>query len=127
MLWLVYLPPKFANIDITSDKTTIGRKAECNVVFSERSISAVHCAIYCVVNASAKPSVQFFVEDYSTNGTFINQRRIQKEQREKIQGGDHISFGKKSAANVATDSTSFSLEFRLFPFRAFFHLSKSKR
>ena len=50
--------------------TTIGRHPECNLTFRDSKISAHHCVI------EPKNNYYYIVDQNSTNGTFVNDRRI---------------------------------------------------
>ncbi|MBN2381464.1 FHA domain-containing protein [bacterium] len=71
-----------------SEKTevTIGRKKTCDLVIIDRSISSLHARII-------KSGCDYFLEDLgSTNGTFVNEMRIGREQV-KLCFGDRIRMG----------------------------------
>lgn len=64
---------------------TIGRKPDNDIKINDKSVSSHHCQIITVLNDS-------FIEDLqSTNGTYINSRRINKYA---LRDGDVISIGK---------------------------------
>ncbi|WP_156782635.1 FHA domain-containing protein [Acidihalobacter yilgarnensis] len=63
---------------------TIGRKPDNDIQVNDRAISGYHCQIITVLNDS-------FLEDLqSTNGTFVNTRRITKYA---LRDGDLINLG----------------------------------
>jgi pSer/pThr/pTyr-binding forkhead associated (FHA) protein len=59
-------------VQLSKDRVTIGRHPQCDVVIEHRHVSAQHAAITTVLDES-------MIEDLgSTNGTFVNGRRINK-------------------------------------------------
>lgn len=65
--------------------TTIGRASDCDVVLKNEFVSSKHAQIY-------KKGGKFWLDDLkSTNGTFVNGRRVRKPVR--LKSGDIISFG----------------------------------
>jgi pSer/pThr/pTyr-binding forkhead associated (FHA) protein len=59
-------------IAISKDSVSVGRKAENDIVIDNPAISAHHCRI-------TLEGGTYFVEDLeSTNGTFVNQKRVKK-------------------------------------------------
>jgi adenylate cyclase len=60
--------PKYKDIPITPEKITIGRSPKCTIVLSDIRCSGVHCEITPV----SKNDWEFIVQDYSSNGTYIN-------------------------------------------------------
>lgn len=63
---------------------TIGRKSDNDIQIKDRAISGHHCQIITVLNDS-------FLEDLnSTNGTFVNSHRIDKQA---LRNGDVINLG----------------------------------
>ena len=71
-------------IDLAEDDITIGRSSECRLVIDAPSISGRHCR---VTNSPRG----YLVRDLgSTNGTFINDRRVVAAQ---IRPGDILRLG----------------------------------
>lgn len=72
-------------ISLEGECITIGRKADNDIRINDKAISAHHCQIITILNDS-------FLEDLlSTNGTFVNSRKINKYA---LRDGDLISIGK---------------------------------
>lgn len=72
-------------IYLTRDHTTLGRKAGNDIVLDNLAVSGNHCAF------ELRGLADVFVEDLgSTNGTFINNRRVKREQ---LRDEDVIAIG----------------------------------
>jgi pSer/pThr/pTyr-binding forkhead associated (FHA) protein len=82
-------------IRVRKPKFLVGRGEECQLRPQSHLISRKHCAIL-VENGSAA------IEDFgSTNGTFLNDERIQ--QRRDLHDGDRIKIGKLELEARLTD------------------------
>lgn len=68
---------------MTADRVTIGRKATNNIAIENKNLSATHCSVI-------KESDEAFIEDSSTNGTYLNDTLITKGARMPISNGDKI-------------------------------------
>ncbi|HUJ17142.1 MAG TPA: FHA domain-containing protein [Nitrospirota bacterium] len=98
---LVFASPEGSTLDIPAkDEVMIGREDPISEVFPdvdltnlgglEKGVSRKHAVIH---HAGA----DYMVEDMgSTNGTFINKKRIQPHAPETIKPGDEVRFGKLS-------------------------------
>jgi len=98
---LVFASPEGSTLDIPAkDEVMIGREDPISEVFPdvdltnlgglEKGVSRKHAVIH---HAGA----DYTVEDMgSTNGTFINKKRIQPHAPETIKPGDEVRFGKLS-------------------------------
>ena len=68
-------------------KMTIGRSPDCNIVIDNKLASRLHASIQKIKDV-------FFIKDEnSTNGTFINGRRIPNDKYVKLNPGDRITVG----------------------------------
>jgi hypothetical protein len=67
----------------------IGRSKTCDIVIQDKHVSSHHCSIYCDYTQAA---VRVFVEDSSSNGTFLNgpATRLSQKQRAELKSGDEI-------------------------------------
>lgn len=82
--------------ELTADRTTIGRVEGNDVVVADASVSGSHCEI--LKNGDA-----FTIKDVgSTNGTFINGRRIEEE---RLQPGTALKLGEISVTFEAEGMT----------------------
>lgn len=79
------------NFELTEGFLTIGRGERCNIRFdpmTERIASKEHCFI------EAKPDGFYLTDNQSTNGTVLNNEKIQSV---KLNSGDRIQFGKNGS------------------------------
>lgn len=73
------------HVYLTNDRTTLGRKADNDIVLDNLVVSGNHCAF------ELKGLADVYIEDLgSTNGTFVNNKRIRRQQ---LQDGDTIAIG----------------------------------
>src|SRR4051794_31266584 len=78
-------------IELTPDPMTVGRASACNIRIADAGVSSKHAKIWC-------EGGQYFLMDLgSTNGTFVNDRDVDREQ---LNDGDVITFGMTKASFV---------------------------
>jgi pSer/pThr/pTyr-binding forkhead associated (FHA) protein len=78
-------------IELSPDPMTIGRASACNIRIVDAGVSSKHAKIWC-------EDGQYFLMDLgSTNGTFVNDRDVDREQ---LNDGDVITFGMTKASFV---------------------------
>src|ERR1700682_1678551 len=78
-------------IELSPDPMTIGRASACNIRIGDAGVSSKHAKIWC-------EDGQYFLMDLgSTNGTFVNDRDVDREQ---LNDGDVITFGMTKASFV---------------------------
>ena len=76
-------------IELSPDPMTVGRSSSCEVRIADAGISSKHAKIWC-------EDGQYFLMDLgSTNGTFVNDRDV---DRERLSDGDVITFGMTRAS-----------------------------
>ncbi|MEP6968973.1 MAG: FHA domain-containing protein [Betaproteobacteria bacterium] len=84
-------------VQLTKDRTTLGRRPYNDVVIDNLAISGEH-AVFQMVGA------EVFIEDLnSTNGTYVNGKAAKKQQ---LQNGDTVEVGKykiKFVSEMAAD------------------------
>ncbi|MBI3355431.1 MAG: FHA domain-containing protein [Nitrospirae bacterium] len=86
-------------LDLASDSFTVGRKSDNDLAIEDPAVSAHHARI-------TKIHAVYFIEDLkSTNGTFVNEKRIDRHQlrdTDVVTIGQHrIIFRDESAAALA--------------------------
>lgn len=73
-------------VDIITSPFSIGRARECDFVLDFTEISRLHA--HCITE-----HLSVFLEDMgSTNGTFVNERRLEKGERYRLRAGDVVRF-----------------------------------
>lgn len=68
-------------------KMTIGRSPDCSIVVDNKLVSRFHAVIQKIRDA------YFLKDENSTNGTFLNGRKIPNGKYVKLNQGDKISVG----------------------------------
>jgi pSer/pThr/pTyr-binding forkhead associated (FHA) protein len=78
-------------IELSPDPMTIGRASACNIRIADAGVSSKHAKIWC------EDGRYFLMDLGSTNGTFVNDRDVDREQ---LTDGDVITFGMTRASFV---------------------------
>ena len=80
------------NLELTSTQTvvTLGRDSSNTVCVPDIRISGFHCVFK--VDRDATGGAKFVLEDKSSNGTFVNQRKVGKGNTVPLENGDEISI-----------------------------------
>ncbi|KAF9104385.1 hypothetical protein BGX27_010119 [Mortierella sp. AM989] len=97
---LVSLNPSFNDIALKDKKTVLGRNKEKSsegAVLIGAAISGVHCEISSRSLSEAEAII--WIKDISTNGVWVNEKRIPKDEPVKIFHRDIISFAHGSVKN----------------------------
>ena len=68
-------------------KMTIGRSTDCSIVIDNKLASRQHAPIQKIRDA------YFLKDEKSTNGTFLNDRRIPSDKYVKLNNGDKLTVG----------------------------------
>ncbi|CAN8099580.1 unnamed protein product [Discula destructiva] len=74
--------------DSPSGGYLIGRHPECDIVVDDPSVSNRHCLLFTENKANDTVAI---VEDLSSNGTFVNEAIIGRNQRRELKEGDEIA------------------------------------
>ncbi|EGC39329.1 hypothetical protein DICPUDRAFT_86130 [Dictyostelium purpureum] len=88
---LLSINPEFPHVEIQDDECLFGRNPACNVVFNDKKISSKHCRVYKEKEESSVDH-RFYLEDFSSNGTFVNRKRVGKGNIVPIVNGNEISL-----------------------------------
>ena len=73
-------------IELTAFPFTIGRARDCSAVLDHTEISRLHARC-------TSDHLNIFLEDMgSTNGTFVNDRRLDPGESYRLRAGDEVSF-----------------------------------
>ena len=69
---------------------TIGRSQDNDIIIDEDSVSSEHARIEMIPNEFMDDLIDIFIEDLgSTNGTFVNDEKVQRKQ---LQNSDYIKI-----------------------------------
>jgi len=79
-------------IELLPDPQTLGRGSSCHIQIGDAGVSSKHAKIWC------EDGVFFVMDLGSTNGTFVNDRDV---DRERLEDGDTLTFGMTKAQFVA--------------------------
>eukprot|EP00732_Lithocolla_globosa_P001448 Lithocolla_globosa_v1_NODE_722_length_3383_cov_12.786959.p1 type:complete len:477 gc:universal NODE_722_length_3383_cov_12.786959:1874-3304(+) len=81
-----FLPERKFELRGTDSSYWLGRGSDCQVRFNNLMVSGHHCKIFYQAGAAA------FLLDDSTNGTFVNDKRIGKGKTTILKDGDLVSL-----------------------------------
>jgi serine/threonine-protein kinase Chk2 len=95
---------KSPNIDMDREEVWFGRHSSCSQIFGEPGISAKHCRIYRERIGSETYNHLVWIEDTSTNGTFLNNDVIGKGKKKLLESGSTVHLLK---ATKTTDPIGF--------------------
>lgn len=91
--------------ELTKDLYKVGRTNECDIEFNSNSINDNYLRVvskvhFCIIRQviDKKNNVVIFIEDNSSNGTFLNKKLIGKGKRCVLDHDDVISVSKASLA-----------------------------
>ncbi|KAJ6239555.1 protein diaphanous [Anaeramoeba flamelloides] len=97
---LMSLNAKHPNADLINQKNFIGRHHKCLISFSSMELSNIHFQIWLMPpqktnstnpnSSESKPMV--FIQDLSTNGTYLNGKLIGKKKQKRLKNGDEITL-----------------------------------
>lgn len=78
--------------ELAQPETRIGRRADNDLRIDEISVSGQHAVIESIPNAYLEGTVDYYITDSnSTNGTFVNELRI--EGRQRLNSNDMVRIG----------------------------------
>ena len=78
--------------ELTPGFTTIGRKADNDIVIQDPAVSGAHAHIIVEPNKDFAHYTDVYVEDFgSTNGTYVNE--LQAREKHKLHHNDSIRIG----------------------------------
>ena len=93
-------------VQLTKDKTTLGRRPYNDIVIDNLAVSGEHAVLQMV-------GQDVYIEDQnSTNGTYINGRAIKKQL---LQHNDTIEIGKYKIKYLVEDSSDYEKTMVLKP------------
>lgn len=76
------------------DTYTIGRNRKCDVVIDDSRVSGCHCRIYrgWEQRPGLSSRLMVYLEDTSSNGTFLNKIKLKRRERRHLSTGDELTF-----------------------------------
>jgi len=83
---LISLNPNYPNISLYLNQYLLGRRSSNHIYFPDSKISSIHCKISRDINGCC------WVEDYSLNGTFIENHKIGKGQKLQLLSGQSLNL-----------------------------------
>jgi pSer/pThr/pTyr-binding forkhead associated (FHA) protein len=99
---LKYENKTLASYEIESEQLNIGRNPKNDILIDNMAVSNFHATVKKVMNT-------YFIEDLnSTNGTFVNERKIVKYE---LLDGDEIIIGKHSLLFSFVDKSRNPINF----------------
>jgi len=84
MAWLIQLVDDVGvhKFELTQGSLTLGRHPECEITIDDTAVSARHARLVVEPNPDFPDYCDYYVEDLdSTNGTFINNSRLNGRRR----------------------------------------------
>jgi hypothetical protein len=90
---LTLLPDNTSTFDVRriGTRVSLGRKEGCDIIVNEAVVSGNHCYITVLSKNLAQ------IEDVSTNGTYVNNVKIGKNNKLDLREGDTLTLGKPNA------------------------------
>ena len=92
-------PPTALNADMQpaireTDAYTIGRNRKCDVIINDSRVSGCHCRIYrgWEDRPGLASRLMVYLEDTSSNGTFLNKSKLKRRERRPLSTGDELTF-----------------------------------
>ncbi|KAI9208982.1 SMAD/FHA domain-containing protein [Polychytrium aggregatum] len=101
MAWrLLPLNDNTASCSLTSNKvTSLGRHPASDIRVGELVLSATHCKFY--VDDCTPPTLR--IQDLSSNGTWVNEKRLVKGEKSNLADGDRIVLSRGSDKLIGYD------------------------
>jgi len=100
---LVSVNPLNPHIEIQEDECLFGRSHDCHYKLTDKKISSKHCRLYRKKQETDEHGdYHFFLDDYSSNGTFVNRKRVGKGNTISIVNGNEIAL----TTNIDPQDTS---------------------
>jgi len=76
-----------SNTFITKDLFTIGRAPTNDLQILNGKISGIHCTIF---KTHIGSNTEFFIEDNSSNGTYLNEKKLERGIKAVLRNGDEV-------------------------------------
>lgn len=89
---LVSTAVQLPTVDLTEKSVTIGRKSSCQIRVNHAAVSGEHCRILKVSDED------IFLEDLSSNGTFVENKKVGNGKRILLKHGSEITLIRQNPA-----------------------------
>ena len=76
--------------DVDVDMHTVGRNSQCDIVLKDARVSGFHCRLYRRFDKVGR--FKAYIEDTSSNGTWVNRVRLPKRGRRELASGDVVAL-----------------------------------
>lgn len=86
----IYNQGRTESVEVNKALFTLGRSVDCDVSLADPNISRLHATI------EVKNNTIFINDANSSNGTFLNQDRLQPKIQVQLNPGDTVRFGKSN-------------------------------
>eukprot|EP01113_Clastostelium_recurvatum_P032258 TRINITY_DN4119_c0_g1_i1.p1 TRINITY_DN4119_c0_g1~~TRINITY_DN4119_c0_g1_i1.p1 ORF type:complete len:602 (-),score=149.06 TRINITY_DN4119_c0_g1_i1:64-1869(-) len=96
---LVSLHPQTSHIELIKDEVIIGRRPGCDYILKDPRISGVHFRLSRIQSIDDKNNV--YIEDCSTNGTWINSKVLGKGRKTILRNTDKVSLASRDCHDPA--------------------------
>eukprot|EP01006_Ploeotia_vitrea_P055738 TRINITY_DN68028_c0_g1_i2.p1 TRINITY_DN68028_c0_g1~~TRINITY_DN68028_c0_g1_i2.p1 ORF type:complete len:472 (-),score=258.40 TRINITY_DN68028_c0_g1_i2:55-1470(-) len=92
---LVSTNPLYLNVALTEDEVLFGRRDDCDVYIDDGAVSNTHCRLWREEikeddDEAHAGQYRIWLEDLSTNGTFVDKKRVGKHNKIQIHSGTEI-------------------------------------
>lgn len=77
-------------IEVRGAELLIGRRDSCQIKYADTTVSAVHCKLF--LKEGKKGAPEWWLEDCSSNGTYVNDKQVGKGNTKKLNNGDSFSL-----------------------------------
>eukprot|EP00330_Aristerostoma_sp_ATCC50986_P009902 CAMPEP_0114584678 /NCGR_PEP_ID=MMETSP0125-20121206/8340_1 /TAXON_ID=485358 ORGANISM="Aristerostoma sp., Strain ATCC 50986" /NCGR_SAMPLE_ID=MMETSP0125 /ASSEMBLY_ACC=CAM_ASM_000245 /LENGTH=155 /DNA_ID=CAMNT_0001779233 /DNA_START=86 /DNA_END=553 /DNA_ORIENTATION=+ len=98
---LVSMNPTHDNFDLSKKLIKIGKKRDNDLVIKTANIKNCHCKIFMEDNDKV------FIEDNSSDGIFINNKKLGKGKKQEIDNGDKVILVHSSQTDKPTEEIGY--------------------
>ncbi|KAK9468393.1 kinase-like domain-containing protein [Lipomyces arxii] len=101
----------YKDVVLPRDQMWFGRTPQCDVVLPDTRTSKVHCCILRKRNSHGGGDGRndgldsFYVCDFSTNGCYVNNQKVGRDNQARLQDGDELAMFREG-----TDKLAFRIE-----------------
>jgi len=95
---LVSTNPDYSNLNVIEEVVTFGRREGCTVRLASNVVSNLHCKLWREVlhkdDAAEEEELEevVYLEDFSTNGTFLGETLIGKGNKVEVPSRSEVSY-----------------------------------